>query len=180
MNGPPPGETPEAGWDDHRRAFGDMLGLGGPVPDAALRAALYDGTYAQSLFAAREGDPRHLRRLLDEPPEVEEIAEKSPQARQAKLVRRAAKALALWASDLFATVDDETLRRRRDACAACEHATRPPDLLLYRLAGGLEQTICELCGCNLVQKTRFPEASCPALHPRLPGMTRWGEPIGGT
>jgi hypothetical protein len=165
-------ETSVVSWDEHRRAFAETLGVAAPVSDQVLEAALTDSAYAHRLMNARR-HPVILQMLLDHPPPPVYAAGMSKLA----LAQKAAASLARWTAKGFVTVDDATLARRRAACDACEHAQIAAEALAGNLPQRMDDAQCGLCGCNLAIKTRFPHESCPDAHERMPGMTRWGEPI---
>lgn len=58
-------------------------------------------------------------------------------------------------------IDDETLRQRRKACAACPAATRTKSLGLYPIKTLTPTSSCGVCRCNLHAKTRVAGESCP-------------------
>ncbi|PWR21987.1 hypothetical protein [Zavarzinia compransoris] len=151
------------------RELADMLNLAAPVPVDVLEAAVRDEAYAQRLLATRR-NPRALDFLLKHPP-------KAAGRSNGELVRAAALAFLRWGKVGFATVDGETLARRRDACLACPHLADPPDSTLYRLAAARDsRKICGSCGCVVWSKTRLPTEACPQAHPDDPRLNRWGEP----
>ena len=157
--------------------FGEILGLDGPVPPAALQAALRNPVYARHLLGCR-GFPDTLNQLLAHPPRVHRDDRPSEHTNR-ELLAEASKALVRWAKAGFTTVDDETYNRRINACLKCEHLTAPPSRALYKLLRrkDQEQKICFLCGCIVTKKARLPTENCPASHPSLEGLSRWEEPF---
>lgn len=143
---------------EERAALGQLLGLGKPVPEEVLTAALEDDAYARNLLLCRR-DPDLLEHLLGNPPR------QAPRLRRAELATRAAGALARWAGTGFATVEEDVRRRRLEACEAC------PDLTT-----GSGAPTCALCGCRVEWKARLSSESCPAADEESPDLTRWGEP----
>lgn len=173
--------------DDLTAHFGSLLGIGEPVPEDALRAAVDDPVYARHLMGSR-GAPEVVRLLLRNPPPAESLAAAPASAAPAHdgrsagaLAVRAAAALGRWAAAGFRTVDEAALRRRLDACARCEHLSAPPEGRLYRIAalGADDPRVCGLCGCVAANKARLPGEACPAPHATLSGLTRWAEPPRG-
>jgi len=158
---------------DACREFGDFLGVGEPVPPAALRAALADPAYARKLLSSR-GSLDAVRHLLARPPAPPN--ERHPIS-DTQLVLSATKALARWVMGGLKRVDDATYARRMAACRSCVHLrTRADeDSSLYALVGAAERETCGLCGCIAANKARLPTESCPALDPSHPGLSRWGE-----
>ncbi|MEN2786781.1 hypothetical protein ACFOKI_01220 [Sphingomonas qilianensis] len=149
-------------WDRLRRDLGVILGLDGPVPDATLKAALADATYADNLLASRR-HPALLQRLVAAPPR----AGVAPRLSGAALALKATIALRRWAATGFATVDPDRRARRQAACVACPH----------RVGGTApELGTCGLCGCPLGRKINMTSEVCPDASSSPGGMTRWGEP----
>jgi hypothetical protein len=162
-------------FDELTTHFGALLGLDEAAPEDALRAAVDDPVYARHLMGSR-GAPAAVRHLLRNPPRRAAAPAEPPST--AALTVRAAAALGRWAAAGFKTVDEPTLRRRREACLGCEHLADPPEKVLYQIAarGADDPRVCALCGCVAANKARLPGESCPAPHPSVPGLTRWGEP----
>lgn len=176
-----PAHAPPA-LEDLTAHFGTLLGIGEPVPEAALRAAVDNPVYARHLLGSR-GAPDVVRLLLRNPPAP--AAPPGAPAREGHsagaLAVRAAAALGRWAAAGFRKVDEATLQRRLGACAGCEHLSAPPEGRLYQIAalGADDPRVCGLCGCVAASKARLPGESCPAAHATLPGLTRWAEPRRG-
>jgi hypothetical protein len=169
------GQGPDGGQvsvEQGRERLGEMLGLGEPVSEQVLAAALHDRTYARNLLATREA-PELLRPLLEMPPEAPE------QPTTVAMASGLAKALARWASTGFTMVEEAVYERRLQACSSCPHevqAVSHPKL--YRLVAGAERPkVCGLCGCSIARKARLVSESCPAADEQHPGFTRWGEPV---
>src|SRR5271154_1761515 len=95
-----------------------VLGVDREVPEAALLAAVENPAYVNNLLTCRR-DPELLDHLLSNPPP------RRSGASTIDLIARGARAIALWAKAGFTGVDDATLRRRLDACAACPELRRP-------------------------------------------------------
>lgn len=158
------------------RELAEVLNLPEPVPVEVLQAALADEAYAQRLLASRR-NPQVLGFLLKHPPRRDARPAAAPERSSGELIRSAAAALLRWGKVGFATVDAETLARRRDACLACPNLADPPDTALYKIATvGEARKICSACGCVVWSKTRLPTEACPVAHPDDPGLNRWGEP----
>jgi len=58
-------------------------------------------------------------------------------------------------------VDEDTLRRRRRACAACPAATRTKRLGRVELTILTPMSVCSACKCNLHAKTKLASEDCP-------------------
>ncbi|MBV9931265.1 MAG: hypothetical protein JO013_10010 [Alphaproteobacteria bacterium] len=170
-------------WDEAQARFGDILGVGRPLPAAVLRRAMVDSTFAHRLLVSRNA-PGFLNALLDDPANAKYAPPESPaeveEARDESgfaLLGKAALSLARWGATGFTHADAETQERRLDACASCPNLRQPPSTLAYRLAGGSgEKGVCGLCGCPVQRKARMSTEACPDRHPERPGYTRWGEP----
>lgn len=166
--------------------FGTLLGIGEAVPENALRAAVDNPVYARHLMGSR-GSTEVVRQLLRNPPPPSAEAPADGGAPEAEahsagaLAGRAVAALGRWAAAGFRKVDEPMLQRRLDACAACPHLSAPPQGALYQLAalGADDPRVCGACGCVAARKARFPGEACPAPHPTLSGLNRWGEPRSG-
>lgn len=177
--------------EEGRKEFATILGLDEPVSAEVLLAALADETYAHNLLVSRK-EPAFLKHLLAHPPgspattpatdSSAEVIETS----NLELIGRAGKALFNWGKVGFAVVDDETLKRREDACLSCPNLEEPQKLL-QKLVGSAASPdkigrrtgakTCRLCGCNTSKKIRLPSERCPDKHPVSEGLTRWGEPF---
>lgn len=86
-----------------------------------------------------------------------------------------------WARADFGQVPAETYARRLEACEACPFYTPPPARAVYRVArwASPDARICSKCGCFMKLKARLTKQCCPAEAPESPGMSRWGEAMGG-
>jgi hypothetical protein len=156
--------------------FARTLGLERPVSPHVLEAALRDETYARHLLTSRRS-PTMLEYLLTHPPKPRASAAEPPEFSQVDLAKRAAAALLRWGMVGFTVVDKETLERRRAACMSCPNLTAAPGKLIYKLTLADESDmICGLCGCSVRKKMKLSSESCPAPHPEVHGMSRWGEP----
>ncbi len=163
--------------------LGDVLGLDGPAPEAALRRACEDPAFAGDLLTCR-GAPGFLQALLDAPA-TRAYERERPAPGNRELVGRAAAAFVRWGRAGFSTVDEEALARREAACLACPHLREPASAVQRlvpareedRLGARTGRRVCELCGCNVAKKMRLPSESCPGPHPTRAGVTRWGEPL---
>lgn len=156
-----------------------ILGIDRPVPEAVLRAAIADETYAHNLLVSR-GHPDFLEHLLANPPPVASIEQGAAAIATVQLVRSAAESLARWARTGFSTVDSSTYQQRLAGCADCPHLQVPPETrsILYRLAGtaAQERAVCGKCGCVVTVKARRVSDTCPVAHPSREGLNRWLEP----
>jgi hypothetical protein len=156
-----------------------ILGLDEPVPEAALRAAIADESYAHNLLVSR-GHQEFLGHLLANPPAVRPGGAESIGGMQ--LVKSATQSLARWARTGFSTVDESTYQKRLSGCAECHHLQAPPEArrILYRLAGtvGQGRAVCGECGCVVTVKARRVSDTCPVAHPEQQGLNRWLEPHG--
>jgi hypothetical protein len=157
------------------RQFGEILGIGEPVAESVLAAAIENPTYATNLLVCR-GRPDLLATLLSRPPRRRDAAAMS----SGELMRKGVEALWRWGRTGFSVVEDAVLQRRLAACETCPNLSSPPadKKLLYVLAGsmGTRQPVCRRCGCVVTRKARLPGESCPDPHPELPGVSRWSEP----
>lgn len=173
------------------KEFAMILGLDEPVSPEVLMAALADETYAHNLLTCRK-QPAFLKHLMAHPPRSRATAPAANSSAEVietsnlELIGRAGKALLNWGKVGFAVVDDETLKRREDACLSCPNLEEPKKLL-QKLVGStaspdkigrrMGAKTCRLCGCNTSKKIRLPSESCPDKHPMSEGLTRWGEPF---
>lgn len=127
------------------------------------------------------GFPRALEVLLANPPEVpeQEVGADEPRPRPGnrELLAEAAGAFARWARSGFQRVSHEQRERRLRACAGCDHLSAPPNRMLYRLTMARENAVCGRCGCPVARKASLATETCPAPHPRLPGLNRWEEAL---
>lgn len=73
---------------------------------------------------------------------------------------RGARGLSKAALDLE-PLDDEVVRDRRKACAACPAATRTKSLGRLPLNVLTPMSTCSVCRCNLHAKTRLAGEACP-------------------
>ena len=160
---------------DQCARLGEILGLGAPVEEEVLAAALDHPSYATNLLVCR-GTPALLQQLLAHPP-----ARKGADIPLPTLLRRGAEALLRWGRSGFSTVAGDVLERRLDACGACPNLASPPEdkKILYRLAGTAAgaRSVCRVCGCPVTRKAAMAFEACPDADPDNPGMTRWGEPV---
>jgi hypothetical protein len=149
------------------------LGLGEPVSERVLAAALHSPSYATNLLVSRES-PVFLSQLLANPPAAPE-----PDLSATELMKRAAEALWRWSKAGFTRVNEEVLERRLSACEACPNLSTPPETRsrLYALAGTAagSRSVCRLCGCPVARKAAMAFEACPDSDPERPGLSRWGE-----
>jgi hypothetical protein len=161
--------------------FGKILGLIKPVSREVLFAALDNGNYAHNLLTCRR-NPDFMDYLLNNPPESTIVKGQ----KDSKLISRTEKALLKWSKTGFSIVDDETLKRREEACLSCSNLVSPvnlaEDVILLenpeaRIGERTGKKICKICGCNASGKMYRSSASCPDKHPTVAGLTRWSEPF---
>lgn len=170
-----------------RQQMGEFLQLEHPVTERAALACVLQPDYARRLLAAR-GHPAMLAHLLAAAPQVdrrhsrfrfqaEDAPARTDGLSSAQLIADASKSILRWAVSGFAPVDDATYERRLNACAGCEHLTRPDDRLIYKLATAFDasRSVCGLCGCVVAKKARVPHETCPGTDPNDDRQTRWGE-----
>jgi hypothetical protein len=169
--------TPSDTWDDLRARLGRVLGLGGPIPSAALQRAIDDPEFAHHLLTSRN-TPGFLDVLIGSVAK-NEIAAPAPHISDAQLVLRATKAFLSWGKSGFTRVDQATYDRRMAACAGCDQLnTVAPERALYKLAGatGANGRSCKACGCVVSRKAAIPGEACPLASLTNPALNRWGEP----
>jgi hypothetical protein len=166
-------------------AFGEFLGLDGPVPAKVIRHAFADQYFRHNLILCRNR-PELLRKLMQHPrnAEFEEEAAPAPASPAAlrgaaELTAKAGKALYSWARTGFALLDQEAFEARFAACEACDLLSEAPDTLLYRVTRSKrgDPRVCGACGCVAARKARLASESCPMPDPMDPARTRWGEPM---
>jgi hypothetical protein len=160
--------------------LGQLLGLAGPASPDVLASALADREYARNLVLCKD-TPVLLDHLLASPPHRAPAGE---QHSTGTLLASASKSFWAWTRSGFAVVDEATFQRRFGACRECPDLVEPPRTRLYQVIGADGRSdaskACALCGCVASRKARLPHESCPAPHPELAGMNRWGEPLAGT
>ncbi|MGB8266809.1 MAG: hypothetical protein WCE44_10830 [Candidatus Velthaea sp.] len=165
-------------WDGKRAKLGELLGLSEAVPCAVLRRAIADRHYAAYLANTRHS-PQLLQVLFDAPKTraFEQPSDVEPLS-SFDLVRKASASFLEWARAGAPRIDSETFERRFSACEGCEYLGPAPDRLVYRvrLRRGSDTRICTKCGCPAAAKARRPTERCPAVDPKNPTLTRWGEP----
>ena len=157
------------------RQFGEILGLGEPVAESVLAAAIENPTYATNLLVCR-GRPDLLTKLLSKPPRRREAAEMT----SGELMRKGVEALWRWGRTGFSVVEDAALQRRLAACETCPNLSSPPadKKLLYVLAGSLEASSrCAGAAAASSPARRASRAIRPDPHPELAGVSRWSEPM---
>jgi len=154
--------------------LGETLGIGRPVPEDVFLAVVHDPEYARDLFTCRGAAP-FLDFLLSNPPAIAQpTAEDGSEHTTVELMAHATKSFWEWTTSGFRIVDDATYDKRMNACNACPYLIDPPGTAVYSLVGARSK-ICKRCGCVVSKKAKLPHESCPAAHPDLPGMTKWGE-----
>jgi hypothetical protein len=163
--------------EEQRRLLGELIGLDAPVSADVLLSAIEDREYARNLMLCKEAPPLREFLLANPPHRAEpEAGEHSTRA----LISEASRSFWAWTKSGFATVDEEQYERRFGTCLECPHLVDPPRKRVYRAigAGGGEEDnrVCDLCGCVASRKARLPHESCPAPHPELAGVSKWGEP----
>jgi hypothetical protein len=183
-----PAAAPPASWAEARARFAQILGVQGELPEAVLRRAMVDQTFAYRLMISRNA-PKFLAALINDPgnaryepppqPGVTSDDASPDGASSFALLGKAARSLARWGAAGFSHVSDDTFKRRLEACSACPHLTHPPDRLAYRLVGAnrAERSACGKCGCLVHTKARMSTEACPVEHPERTGFTRWNEPV---
>lgn len=191
-------EPAPQGWSEATEQFAAILGVDTALPEAVLRRAVVDSTFAHRLLVSRNA-PRMLAALIADPANrrfdrrATEHADASPPAQpdaespaasgvpgqpsSLALLGKATTALARWAATGFTHADAATLERRLSACSACPNLQAAPDSLAYRATGARGAGVCGLCGCPVERKARMSTENCPGAHPDNPAMTRWGDPI---
>jgi hypothetical protein len=167
-------------------AFGEFLGLDGPVPAKVIRHAFADQYFRHNLILCRNR-PELLWKLMQHPrnAEFEEQAapaSASPAAASRgapELAAKAGKALYTWAMSGFALLEQEAFEARFAACEACDLLSEAPDTLLYRVTRSKrgDPRVCGACGCVAARKARLASESCPMPDRTDPTRTRWGEPM---
>lgn len=167
--------------EDRCLAFGHLLGIGEPVSENVLLAAMEDPGYANQLLSSREA-PETLMYLLGNPPEA--TVNFAPRYTNSELIFRAGKSLMKWGLSGFSTVNAETLQKREAACLACPNLSEPTSTLQTITASSevKDETgkrtgnkVCALCGCVVKNKMRIATDTCPDEVPGSNGFNRWGE-----
>ncbi len=184
-------------WDELRAQLGEQLDLAGPVPNAVLRRAMVDATFAHRLLVSR-GSPAFLAALIEDPvnrrfetvdaASVQEPmappgdppnghAADAPAPGNPELARRAAAALMAWGKAGFTHVDADVYAARLAACEACPQLREPPDRLAYKVRArrNADMRLCGLCGCVVARKARMATETCPGVDPDDPSRNRWGQ-----
>lgn len=177
-------------WQEATRQFAQILKLDVDPPEAVLRRAVVDTTFAHRLLVSRNAphmlaallaDPANARFASEDEPTASAVSVPQSQGAEAPsgvaMLGRATAALARWATTGFSHADEETLARRLAACKACPNARAGADTLANRVAGAVDATVCSLCGCPVARKARMSTESCPGQDPAHPGLTRWGDSL---
>ena len=172
-------------FEDQCKKFGELLELGKPVNPKVLFSAIHDEDYARNLVANKRR-PFYLKKLLENPPDVESEHKPEHHHTNRELILSAASALIKWGKSGFMKVDAEVLEKRENACLSCPHIV-DPDKILQKLVPSKhasnqigERTgnhVCDLCGCHIGKKIKLVTESCPDKHPVNKGLTRWNEPV---
>jgi hypothetical protein len=166
-------------------AFGNQLGLDGPVSEQVMLSAIADPTYTHNLLVSRKV-PLFLEHLLKNPPSPPESKaagdDQEQQRSNGMLLKESVSAFWRWSKSGFAQLDEAAFQRRYQSCLACEHLQDPPGTMLYKVASlGLAERnarkICGLCGCTVSRKARLPTEACPGRDPHNSTLNRWGEPF---
>ena len=157
--------------DDGCVALGRILGLEVPVELSVLIGALRSEEYANNLLTCRN-TPALLKSLLHSPPEYDIYKADSGQS-TATLLVQASVSIAKWAKMGFTVADDEVITTRRKACLACPYLRATPDKIAYKMIN--TKAICNLCGCDIENKSRLNSESCPSEDPNNSGYNRWGQ-----
>ena len=179
-------------WSDARLSVGNLLGISKPVPPCALRRAMVERRYRETLFAYKDDvnivhrllrDSANTRyRLNGDETDVSGIQYEGEFGRQftnVELVSKAGKALVKWVTSGFSSLAEESLIRRSKACQACPELVSPPRKVIYKIniVTKSDDRICRVCGCTATRKMRIPSERCPRPHPDEPYLSRWGEPL---
>ncbi len=161
--------------------LGALLGLDGPVSQAAFNRAANDSDYARKLIICRE-TPAFRDFLLAEAEGWTSSPDAAVPGHSAvQLAAKAATSFWGWARSGFATLDPGEYEARFAACLACPNLVAAPDRLVYRLAGAQGEAdrhrVCGLCGCVAARKAGYPHEHCPGPDPARTGFNRWGQPL---
>ncbi len=159
--------------------FGEFLGLNQPVKTNVMKRVLEDQLFAHDLISCRN-TPGFLSVLLNDPVNNQyEVSHEVEDHSTLELTSRITKALINWGKAGFSKVDPKIYTKRMSACEGCSHFVEPPRKLIYKLIKKVnkEAKICNLCGCVASRKALLPSESCPAPHDKLPGMSKWEEPL---
>lgn len=168
--------------EEQCRQFSAILGLSEPVPEAVLKAALQNESYARNLLLSRES-PEMLEQLLNKPLTAQSATRGFSNM---ELIGKAATALARWAKTGFSMVNLQVLERRESACLSCPNLRAPKGVLQSNVPStGVSEKVghrtgrqvCDLCGCNVSSKIRLPSEACPDIDPANSTQTRWGEAL---
>ncbi len=176
--------TRESSFDAQCAKFGELLDLGKPVSAKVMWSAIHDESYARDLVINKRR-PFYLKRLLENPPEVQSRHKPEHHHTNRELITSAASALIRWSKSGFTKVDAKILETRENACLSCPNMVDPerfiqkiiPSKTISNKIG--ERTgnhICDLCGCHIGKKIQLISESCPDKHPVKEGYTRWNEP----
>ncbi len=173
-------ELTEGTFADKCRTFSHMLGIEQTVPEKVLMAALENPRYAKKLFANRNNP--NIHDLISNPPEFR--AGNYSDFSNGTLLAKAGKAILNWGLSGFATVSNETLKKREDACLSCPNLDAAKRVLQRISASSRvsdkigERTgnkTCSICGCVVKNKMRLATDTCP--EETISGLNRWGEKI---
>lgn len=169
-------------FEDKMLAFADLLGIKSALPENVLIAAMDNPTYARNLLNNR-GNTNQLYDLINNPPQT---ATNNHSFSNTELISKAGKALLKWGFAGFATVSEETLKRREDACLGCKNLVAPTRMLQRFSASSIISNeigkrtgnkTCSACGCVVKNKMRLATDTCPVENPDSPGLNLWGEII---
>lgn len=156
--------------------MGAFLGLDGQVPENAMRRAIEDQDYANSLIACRNA-PAFLEALFNDPGNEAYSVQQADGRKMSRLelARRAGNALVRWGKAGFSTVPEDVVEKRENTCLGCENLVKPESGLQKLVTSRAKEQIgkraadcvCRLCGCSISKKILLPTESCPA--------SRWGQ-----
>lgn len=171
-------------FEDQCRKFGELLELGKPVTAEVLVSAIHDETYARNLVANKRR-PFYLKKLLNNPPDVESKHKPEHHHTSRELISNAANALLNWGKSGFMKVDDIVLEIRENACLSCPNMVDPEKFIQKiipsksvsnKIGERTGKHVCDLCGCHIGKKIQLVTEACPDKHPSKEGYTRWDEP----
>lgn len=166
-----------------RARMGAFLGLEEPLPENAMRRAINDEDFANSLITCRDA-PGFLKPLINDP-KNEIYATKEANLSNTQLIGKATQAFVKWGKAGFSVVDKDILEKRENACLGCENLMKPETALQKLVSSEASDQIgrrtsnasCRACGCNISKKIRLPTEACPVEDKNQAGFTKWGEEI---
>jgi hypothetical protein len=174
----------EDSFEDQCKKFGDLLQLRKPVSAKVMWSAIHDDNYARDLVV-NKNRPFYLKKLLENPPEVESKHKPEHHHTNRELIASAASALIRWSKSGFTKVNAEVLETRENACLSCPNMVDPENFIQKlvpsksisnKIGERTGNHVCDLCGCHIGKKIQLYSESCPEEHPTKKGFTRWDEP----